>query len=318
MATKSDAAGLLLAQDYITILCHRSPDGDTLGSGYALCHGLRSLGKQARLICADPVPTNLGEILSVCEEQDWQEQFVVAVDVADSKLLGELAEQYGERVDLVVDHHFSNREYGKELWLDPDAAATAEMMTALLLEMGVTLTPEIATCLYTGIATDTGCFRYANTTANTLRTVATLVECGVDAAEINRRLFESKTRERVAVECAALGTLEYYCDGRCAVMTIRSSLLAEHGLGDDDIEGMSGLPRQIVGVWVGVTIREQPDHCRVSVRTTKEADASAICAGFGGGGHLRAGGCSMRGTVDEVKARLVAEIADQLGYKEYK
>lgn len=313
MATLSEAAALLQAGQDITILCHRSPDGDTLGSGYGLGHALARLGKRVRICCADPIPPQLLPLLPPPPSFAGDEQFVVAVDIADEKLLGTLQERYAGRVDLCIDHHKSNCSYAKATYLLPEAAATAELMAGVIEALGVPLDREIATCLYIGIATDTGCFRYASATANTLRVAAALVEQGIDHGEINRLLFDTKSARRVAAECEALQSLEYCCDQRCAVMSIPLMLLERHGLADDELEGMAALPRQIEGVCVGVTIREQPDHCRVSVRSSHGADASAICAAFGGGGHLRAGGCSVRGTLAEVKKRLVDEVCRQLG-----
>lgn len=316
MITVKEAAELLIAQDNLTILCHRSPDGDTMGSGCALYHGLRQLGKGVRLLCADPVPPDIAGFAGNIEDCCSGEGYIVAVDVADPKLLGSLRAEYSERVELVIDHHPSNTGYSKNTCLVPTAAATAEIVAELLSLLGVTITKQIADCLYIGIATDTGCFRYSNTTAATLRAAATLLEQGADNDEINSVFFETKKRGRLALECSVLQSIEYYLDGRCAVMTVPMALVAQHNVSEDEMDGLSAMPRQIEGVIVGVTIREQPDSCRVSVRTTREADASAVCAAFGGGGHIRAGGCLIKSPVAEAKARLVAEIARQLGQGE--
>lgn len=296
----------------MTILCHRSPDGDAIGSGYALGHGLRRLGKRVRMRCADPCSPDLAAFVEdPGTPGDWQERYIVAVDTADQKLLGSLEAEYDGRVDLVIDHHPSNTGYGKNTCLDATAAATAELMTGLLAALGVPLDHQLATCLYIGIATDTGCFRYANTTARTLRTAAALLEAGVDTEEINRVFFETKKPGRVALECNVLQNLRYFCDSRCAVMTIPLELLDRFRVDENELDGLSALPRQIEGVQIGITIREQQGYCRVSVRTTKEADASALCHLFGGGGHLRAGGCTIQGTPAQA-AELLTEAAQEL------
>lgn len=310
--TTGQAAAELLSHDNITILCHRKPDGDTLGSGYALHKALTQLGRRSVVRCADPCPPGMAEFMTRDNCGDFSQDYVVAVDVADSKLLGTLEDEYAGRVDMVIDHHPSNTHYGKKTLLLPEAAATTEIVAGLLPFMQVELTAEIATCLYVGLATDTGCFRYANTTASTLRTAAVMLEAGINCGELNRVLFETKSPGRVAVECSILQGLEYFYHGQCAVMTIPMALQELHDVEDSELDGLAALPRQIEGVWVGVTIREKPDDCRISVRTTKEADSSAICAAFGGGGHLRASGCTIEGSVEHAKELLVEEIGRQL------
>lgn len=310
--TTGQAAAELLGHDNITILCHRKPDGDTLGSGYALHKALSQLGKRSVVRCADPCPPSMAEFMTQDSYGDLSEAYVVAVDVADCKLLGTLEGEYMGRVDLVIDHHPSNTRYGRQTLLQPEAAATTEIVAGLLPLMGVELTTEIATCLYVGLATDTGCFRYANTTADTLRIAAVMLEAGIDSGELNRVLFETKSAGRIAVECSILQSVEYFYDGHCVVMVIPMALQTLHDVEDSELDGLAALPRQIEGVWVGVTIREKPDDCRISVRTTKEADSSAICAAFGGGGHLRASGCTIQGSVEHAKQLLVDEIGRQI------
>lgn len=310
--TTAQTAAELLRHDNITILCHRKPDGDTLGSGHALHKALSQLGKRSVVRCADPCPPGMAEFMTQDSYEDYRESYVVAVDVADSKLLGTLEAEYAGRVDLVIDHHPSNLHYGKQTLLVPTAAATTEIIAELIPLMQTELTAPIATCLYVGLATDTGCFRYANTTASTLRTAALMLESGIDSGEINRVLFETKSAGRIAVECSILQSVEYFYQGHCAVMVIPMALQALHDVEDSELDGLAALPRQIAGVWVGITIREKPGECRISVRTTKESDSSRICAAFGGGGHIRAAGCTIEGSVEHAKQLLVDEIGRQI------
>lgn len=305
------AAQLLRQQDQILILCHRNPDGDTIGCGSALLRGLRALGKEARLACSDRIPGRFAELLPE-EEVDFEPQLVVAVDVATPELLGDKLAFWGERVDLCIDHHGSNQDYARFLLLEPKAAAACELIFLLLKELGVEITPEIADCLYSGLATDTGCFRYPNTTPRTLRMAAELLELGCRQEVLNQRYFETLTRGRLEVERQALEGLEYALEGRCALMTLSQAMLEESGAKEDELDGLSALPRQIEGVWAGVTLRELKDRSgyRVSLRTTAEVDASAVCSRLGGGGHSRAAGCTVRG--DWAKARqLVLEAVRQ-------
>ncbi len=309
-----EAAQAVLEQDYITVLCHQKPDGDTLGSGFGLYYALRSLGKQVRVLCSDGYPEHYRFLFDGYTPEDFAEQFVVAVDVADLALLGNLRPTYENRIDLCIDHHPSNSRFAKQLWLDAKAAAVAEMIGVLLPFLGVKPqeNSDVARCLYTGMATDTGCFRFSNTTARSLRLVADFLEAGLNTQPINTAMFESKSRQRVALESYVLSSIEYYYDGRCAVIVVPQALQEEYGIDDAQLDGISAIPRQIEGVWVGVTIREKAENCRISLRTTQEADASAICAVFGGGGHYRASGCTIDGTAEHAKELLLNEIGKLL------
>lgn len=311
--TLQQAARQLLEQDHITILCHRKPDGDTTGSALALYEALSGLGKKVRIRCGDPFPEQFSFLTQAYEEPgEFQEQFIVAVDVASAPLLGSLEAEYGSRVDLCIDHHGSNSRYARQLLLDGGAAAAAELVYRLIGQMEVPLTAHMALCIYTGIATDTGCFCFSNTTPASFRIAAEVLETGAPVAEANRRLFESKKPGRVALEARVLSGLEYYYGGHCAVIVIPSALREEFGVDDSELDGLSSIPRKIEGVWVGVTIREQEGCCRVSLRTTAEADACAICAAFGGGGHVRASGCTIEGTPQRAKELLLREIGCQV------
>ena len=157
----------LLAADDILILCHKNPDGDTIGSGTALCLALQQLGKNAAVLCSDPIPAMYSYMPITVFDGSFRPAFVVAVDVAGIQLFGERnnIQEYAEHVDLCIDHHGSNSGYAYETLVDDGAAAAAELLTTLIPEMGAKITPEIASCLYTGVATDTGCFRFSNTTA---------------------------------------------------------------------------------------------------------------------------------------------------------
>lgn len=156
----------LLAADDILILCHKNPDGDTIGSGTALCLALQQLGKNAAVLCSDPIPAMYDYMPITVFDGSFSPAFVVAVDVAGIQLFGERnnIRDYAEHVNLCIDHHGSNSGYAYETLVDDHAAAAAELLTTLIPEMGAKTTPEIAACLYTGVATDTGCFRFSNTT----------------------------------------------------------------------------------------------------------------------------------------------------------
>lgn len=241
---------------------------------------------------------------------------MVAVDVASVQLFGEKRDmpRYSRHVNLCIDHHAGNGGYADFTLLDPHAAATAELLYQVLQEMGVTITPQIADCLYTGIATDTGCFQFASTTARTHQVAAELIEAGAQVEELNTRLFASNARERMAAERIARDHLEYHLDGRCALIYLTRDEIQASGVDPADLEDLTSLPISIEGVQVGVTLRQQPSGSyRISVRTAKGVDACAIARRLGGGGHTRAAGCELLGTLENTKRAILAEVETELG-----
>lgn len=299
-----ETAKLLLDADNLLILCHIKPDGDTLGSGMALLWALHRLGKHARIFCADGFPERFSFLwpgLDLEQQEAFEPEFVVAVDVAEAVLIGKPWRDQAERIDLCIDHHPSNRGYAKHMLLDAKAAATAQIMGKVLREM-TTLTQEIARCIYTGLATDTGCFRYSNTSGETLRMAADMVDMNVGSDEINQYLFETKTAARMELEKRVLQTLEYHHDGQIVFMTLPRAAIEELQVPEADLEGLSSLTRQIEGVEIGVTLKEMTSgNYRVSVRSSKRCNASELCAKLDGGGHARAAGCFLRMPLEEAK-----------------
>ena len=197
--------------------------------------------------------------------------------------------------------------------LDAKAAAACEIMYSVIRHLGVPVTKPMADALYTGCITDTGCFRYSNTTAETLRTAAELIEAGADSVGITTALFETVSRLRMALENRVMDTLEYHFDGRCASIVMSQALLQELGAKVEDLEGIVSIPRRIEGVQVAVAFRENPSGSyKISVRTGEGADASAICRNFGGGGHMRAAGCNVPGPLEHAQALLLDAIGKEL------
>ena len=169
--------------------------------------------------------------------------------------------------------------------------------------------PLVADCLYTGLSTDTGCFKFTNTTARTHIVAAKLMEAGANTVKLNSLLFESKSRSRIALERFALENLEYYFEGRCALICLTREQIEASGVEPSELEGITAIPRMIEGVEVGLTMRQQPSGSyKASIRTTLGVDASAIAAHLGGGGHKQAAGCEILGSTDNAKAALLSEV----------
>ncbi len=194
----------LRGADDILILCHKNPDGDTIGCAGALYLALKALGKNAAILCSDPIPKMYDYMELRWFDGSFNPAFVVAVDVASIQLFGENnnVPQYAAHTNLCIDHHASNSGYAYETLLDPGAAAACEFLLDVIVDMGVTITPQIANCLYTGIATDTGCFKFASTTPRTHMAAARVMEAGADVEKLNARLFESRSHARMALRSA--------------------------------------------------------------------------------------------------------------------
>ena len=301
------------AQD-IEILSHHFPDGDTLGCAAALCRALQRMGKRARCTCADPVSEKYSFLFDGIERQEFPAQFVVSVDVADSKLLGPvLAAKHAGKIDLCIDHHGSHQDFAENSYVDSTAAAACEIIYEVICRLGIEPDQVIAQAVYTGITTDTGCFRYSNTTARTHEIAAKVIRTGIDAGDINRRMFETKTRARLEMERSVLDSIAFYFDARCAVMCISRAMIEASGADEGDLDGLSAIPRQIEGVLVGVTMRERKiGGYKVSLRTQPQVNAAKICAEFGGGGHAAAAGCAIEEDFEPARERLLAAIGKVL------
>jgi phosphoesterase RecJ-like protein len=295
-------AELLKNADRILILTHKSPDGDTVGSAFALCRALLKLSKKARVECSDPLPVKFEYMFGGLQTEDFCPDLIVASDIAAESLFGDGLKNYEGRVGLCIDHHPSNSGYAEFTLLDPCAAATCELMAEVIELLNVEYDENIADCIYTGLATDTGCFRYSNTTAKTLRTAAAMVDRGARNSKINKALFETLSRGRIEIERMALGAMEFYFDGRAAVMAITREMYDSSGCGDSETEGLPAITTRIAGVLAGVTIKEkEAGQYKISVRTNGGINASDICARFGGGGHAAAAGCQLDGSLEDAK-----------------
>ena len=300
----------------LLIISHASPDGDTLGSAYALKLGLESLGKKVQVICPDTIPHKF-DYFMFDDGFDFIPETVIAVDVADIKLLGDIYTQFEGRIDLNIDHHISNTKYAKRLYLDPSAAACAECVYEILVKLGVKIDKNIANALYTGISTDTGCFKYSNVTVRTHEIAAKLYKIGVDAAEINRVMFDTKSRNRLEMEKMVLEKAEFHFGGKCMVLAVTAEMQEKTGCTKDELEGVAVISRSVEGVLAGVSIKQVGENkFKVSLRTYEPLDASEICKSFGGGGHKAAAGCTIEGNLEYVKQSLLAVIGKALEEKD--
>ena len=308
--TLDKVASLLKEHDNIKILTHIYPDGDTLGCAYALAFALRKLGKKANVAVDGRLPSKFVYLAKNYREQDFVPEYIVSVDVAAPALLGASVMEGVDHIDLCIDHHRTNSIVADYSYVDPYAAAAAEIIWQLMPLLSVEFDEDIAGGIYTGISTDTGCFCYQNTTARTHHIAAGVMPF-CDWEKINEIHFVLKTRAKLKIEQMVLDTMEYYADGKCAIIYTTLEMCEKLGTGDDEMEGLASIPRQIEGVKIGITMREKADGVfKISVRTNDGIDASAFCEKFGGGGHPGAAGCSIEGDLKTVK-KILADAAEE-------
>lgn len=308
--TKTQIADFLKENDNYVILTHRRPDGDTLGSSALLCRGLRKLGKTAHILRNPEITEKYAHLHEgLTTEQVKDSDILIAVDTASRGMLPEAFSQYADRITLRIDHHATADSFTDCELVEPETAACGELVARVLSLMGVQLDKPMANALYTAISTDTGCFRYANTTAETFEVAAHCAYCGADLFAINQALFETRSLGRLRLEGWLIEHMLFLQDGKIAICALPKAIEKELGLTEDDLENISGFPRSIEGVKIAATIREDGENrVKISVRAVPGYDAAAICAQFGGGGHKGAAGASMNCTMDEAVEALKAAL----------
>ena len=312
--TYLEAAEFLKAHDGYLILTHKRPDGDTIGCAGALCRTLRNLGKTAHVLPPLDATALLGSYLEgYTAPEGFAPDTVVSVDVASLGLLPPNAEQYRDHIALAIDHHPSNEGFAAQTCLEADKAACGEILWKICKELGA-LDAEAAALLYLAVSTDCGCFVYSNTTANTHRVAADLMDMGIPYQRINKLHFRTKSRSRLMVESLLGQAMEYYHEGTVALAPVTLALMAEANATQEDMEDIAAFAGQIEGVRHAVTIREHENgECRISLRTDANLlNASRVCARLGGGGHAAASGCTVKGTMETARAAILAAIDAEL------
>lgn len=311
--TLRQCARYLKKHDNYIILTHASPDGDTLGSAYALYYGLNEIGKKACVICPDVIPQKYDYFARSTDHVTRDGATIIAVDVADKRLLGSLKDEFGDTINLNIDHHVSNTMFAENLYLDADASATAEIIFELLTLMRVNINDITAKALYTGIATDTGSFKYATVTAKTHIIVAMLYEYNINASEINRLMFDTKSKKLLELERQVLETAEFHFDDKCMLLCVTAEMQQKTGCSGTELEGIAVISRSVEGVKAGVTMKQtSDDEFKVSMRTYAPIDASEICKKLGGGGHKGAAGATVSGNLVEAKAKVLQAVKECL------
>ncbi|MCB0870351.1 MAG: bifunctional oligoribonuclease/PAP phosphatase NrnA [Solirubrobacterales bacterium] len=316
-------ASLIRDEQKFLLTTHEGPDGDALGSLLGMHHMLESLGKDSVMFLAAkefPLPIEYRHLPleGVFHESpaDIRDRVVVFLDCGNIDRMPVDFLRDGGKLVVNIDHHHDNTEFGDLNFVDAGASCTAEIIYGLSVQLDVKVSPAMARALYIGIVTDTGKFMYEATDARTHRVAADLIEAGVDVDDVNRRLYESVPIEKLQLLSRALDNLEIHCDGALIVSYITDRDYEETGAGEEMTEGIIDNLRAVDGIRVAAVIRDQVSRGRAARKISLRAgddhtDVSILARSFGGGGHVRAAGCSTELEFPEIVAEICSGLGEQ-------
>lgn len=313
MSNPESIAAALKGCSTILISAHKSPDGDALGSQLGLMLALEKLNKTVTVHNLDPVPEIYrflpqNERIKVGRPVPGRYDAHIVVD-ADPPRTGLFENSYPADILINIDHHITNSLEWPLTWLDPDASACGEMIYKLILDLGVPLDPDIALCLYTAIFTDTGSFRYSNTSPESMRIAAALLEVGVDPWLVTENVYESVAYGRLKLLGIVLANMERNRDGRVSWIVVTDELFRQTGTTAEDTDNFVNFVRSVKGVEVAILFRQtNTAQYKLSMRSKGRVDLSGLAQSFGGGGHKNAAGGVLDGTFAEVKDRVIGEV----------
>ncbi len=304
---------LIMKAESIAVLTHIAPDGDALGSAFALGLAFEAIGKKTLVYLEEPVPQMLdflpGQQL-ISNNQEMTCDLVVCVDTSDMKRLGKGSQIYSNALKkIVIDHHTTNDMEADGLWIDRKAAAAGEMVYYLIKALEVALNHDIAVNLYTAVATDTGGFRYSNTRPESHIIAADLLAYNIPSADIAKKVFDTVSYPKMSLIKKAMQNLTLYCDGKVAVSWLLNGDITMVNAQSDDFEGLVNIGRNLEGVEVSLFLREEkPNFFKGSLRANDYVDVAEISGIFAGGGHKRAAGFSLEGSLHDNINRVITEI----------
>jgi len=312
---------LLRSQSTFLVLTHYRPDGDAVGSQLALLLLLKDLGKTAEAWNDDEVPAKFrflphSDLITRPPAEPKDFDVVIAIDTSTWPRVGTAAQRIHSRKHFInIDHHVSNETFADINWVVPEAPASGQIVFDLIKGGGFTLTPEIATCLFAAISTDTGSFSYGNTTAASLRVAAELVDTGINVGEICRHIYESYPYGRLMLLQKVLARLQLADQKRIAYMWITNAMFEESGAKREDTEGLIDYARAIQGVIVALLFEEltEAGKFRISLRSKHpKVDVNSVASRFGGGGHREAAGARLSGEPQEIERNVLAAVSEAL------
>lgn len=307
---------VLLNAEKIAILNHKNPDGDAMGSAYALKLALKSIGKEAEVFLRDTDYSSIEYTYVLGTEKSGLQisdcDLKISVDSSDIDRISDFKEYFNKNT-VSIDHHITHKNFAEYTLVNPDAPATGEVIYDLLKYMDIEITKDIAHNLYVAISSDTGSFKYSSTTPKTHTVVSELLKTGIDIGEISRMLFDTNTFEYLKMLQLAIGKITLEEDGKVSVLCLLDSDFKSCGLDEKDAGGIVSLPGKIKGTEISVYIRPRDDEFKVSLRSKKYFDVSKVALSFGGGGHIRAAGCSVKAdTMEDTKNIVLNAISHEL------
>ncbi|MCC7202509.1 MAG: bifunctional oligoribonuclease/PAP phosphatase NrnA [Nitrospirae bacterium] len=301
---------------------HMNPEGDAIGSTLALALALSSIGKKVTVNTADPVPGVLmflpsSEKVQQVKTVDGRFDAVIVLDCGDLERVGFLKKDNIPADTLInIDHHKTNLGFGT-MNLVKEAVASADIVYTIIKKMGIPVTPDIAVCIYTAIMTETGSFRYSNTSAHTLKVAGEMIRYGADPAAIADNVFNRNSMGRINLLGRVLSTLKLSSDGKIAWITVLEEMFRETGTTKEDTEDMINYPRSITGVEVAALFRQSGNDWKLSFRSNGRVDVALVSLEFGGGGHSMAAGCLLKGPLEEVREKVLGKVAEAVGRIDY-
>ena len=305
---------LIKESNKIAILSHIMPDGDNIGSGLAMSIALNKLGKKATFILDDQIP-DIYKFLAGAENIDkpnnlYDYDLVIALDCGDMERLGQSSKYITNKIIINIDHHISNTSFGTINLIEKNAAATGEIVYKVIRELGVEIDKSIAECIYVAISTDTGHFQYSNTSTVTHKVISDLLQYGINVQKIYRSVYQNNSKEKIVLIGEALKSLEFLFHDKVSIVKVTKKQTESIGAKDEDSEGIINLARDINGVEVAVFLKEiDYDLIKVGFRSKDYVDVSKLAQIFGGGGHIRASGCTIRNEMKKVENMIIEEIA---------
>lgn len=296
----------------IVIITHENPDGDAIGSSLAMKLALEQLGKKADLIIPE-YPSAFKFLPGINEIKEKSEiekyDLAIALDCASVKLLNGFSNYFDKaKTKVVIDHHSSNTMFADYNYVDQDAPACAQLLLVVFNYFKIEVTKDIGTCILAGIITDTGGLRYDGVTADTFRFVAELCEKGIKVSKVYQQVFASKTRAKFELHKIALDRLEFFEDGKVTFTYITKEDERKVQAQNGDYDGIVENGRDVQGVEVSIFLRETEKGIKVSLRSKNYVNVSEVAMIFGGGGHIRAAGCTIQGSIEQVKNQLLNRV----------
>ena len=314
-----ETAKVINCSNTIALIPHISPDGDCIGSSLALALALRQNGKDVSVYLEDKIPGNLSflpgiDIVKAYDGREKRFDLAIAVDTGDKERLGQRIDIFENAKDTVnIDHHDTNTYFARHNVVYPQASSAGEIIYNLFKIMNIEIDSDIATCIYVAVLTDTGGFKYSNTTAHTHDIASDLIKKGVNVADVSAKIYDSIPLKKVKLMGYAIESLEILCQGLVSVVAISEKMLKDSGASEEDCEGIVNIPRNIQGVEVAFLLKHKSEsEIKVNLRSNSYVDVSKIAVEFSGGGHKRAAGFVFKGKFEDIKKELIEKIKMQL------